>query len=168
MAKLQILIIHCTATPEGRKVTSDMIRKWHLKDRGWNQVGYADMIHLDGKVENLVPYNEDNIVDAWELTNGAVGMNSKSRHIVYVGGLEADGKLAKDTRTPEQLKTLEAVVKNTIAKHPDIKVAGHNQFAQKACPSFDVPAWLKAIGVESENIYTVKPAPKAAAKPEKQ
>ena len=67
--KLTYLIIHCTATPEGREVTSDEIRKWHTspppKGRGWKQVGYSDMIHLDGTLENLVPYNNDDIVDAF-------------------------------------------------------------------------------------------------------
>ena len=44
------------------------------------------MIHLDGRVERLVNNNEDANVDPWEITNGAKGYNSVSRHIVYVGG----------------------------------------------------------------------------------
>ena len=64
MGILKMLVIHCTATREGREVTSGEIRRWHTAPvskggRGWKQVGYADMIHLDGRVENLVPYNED-------------------------------------------------------------------------------------------------------------
>ena len=51
---VKYLVIHCTATPEGRHITSDDIRRWHLKERGWKQVGYTDMIHLDGRVERLV------------------------------------------------------------------------------------------------------------------
>jgi hypothetical protein len=67
--------------------------------------------------------------------------------------MSKDMKKAKDTRTPEQLEAMKAYVLNTIAKHPQIKVAGHNQFAVKACPSFDVRSWARSIGVKDENIY---------------
>lgn len=155
---LTYLIIHCTATPEGREVSADEIRRWHTspkpKGRGWKQVGYSDIIHLDGTVENLVPYNDDDVVDSWEITNGASGINSISRHVVYAGGVSADDvKKAKDTRTWLQELAMITYVKETIARHPNIKVAGHNQFAQKACPSFNVPVWLMAIGVPDKNIY---------------
>lgn len=153
--KLKYLVIHCTATPEGREVTPDDIRKWHLspppEGRGWRQVGYSDMILLDGTIVNLVPYNEDDNVDKWEVTNGATGINSISRHIVYVGGVDKQLK-AKDTRTIGQLKAMEEYIYKTIILHPDILVAGHNQFAQKACPSFSVPLWLDEIGFNPRNI----------------
>lgn len=150
--KLQYLIIHCTATPEGLEVTSADIRKWHTSappvGRGWKQVGYTDMIHLDGKVERLVENNEDGIVDSWEITNGATGYNSISRHIVYVGGVAKDGKTPKDTRTEAQKRALQIYVKNFHERFPDVKIIGHNEVAAKACPSFDVQAWLKAIGLK--------------------
>jgi len=68
-------------------------------------------------------------------------------HIVYVGGLDKSGKESKDTRTPAQLKTMEAWVHRIITFHPEIKGAGHNQFYNKDCPSFFVPQWLKSVGV---------------------
>lgn len=153
MGKLTYLIIHCTATPAGRKVTSDDIRKWHIQGRGWSQVGYADMIHEDGTVENLVKYNDDDVVEPWEITNGAFGMNSVSRHVVYVGGLDAEGKDPEDTRTDLQKEAMEKYIRQMIEKHPVILIAGHGQFAAKACPSFDVPKWLEHIGIDPENIY---------------
>jgi N-acetylmuramoyl-L-alanine amidase len=156
--QLTYLVIHCTATPEGREVSADEIRRWHTspkpKGRGWKQVGYSDIIHLDGTVENLVPYNDDDIVDTWEITNGASGINSISRHVVYAGGVSADDvKKAKDTRTWLQELKMMTYVKETIARHPNILVSGHNQHAAKACPSFDVPKWLRAIGIPEKNIY---------------
>ena len=134
MAQLKRLVLHCTATPEGREVSAADIRHWHTDPvskggRGWKQVGYTDMIHLDGKVERLVDNNEDEQVDPWEITNGAKGYNSTSRHVVYVGGVAADGKTDFHRR------------------FPSIPVVGHNQLAAKACPSFDVQAWLKEIGI---------------------
>lgn len=158
--ELQYLIIHCTATQEGREVTSDEIRRWHTAPkskggRGWAQVGYSEMIHLDGTIEELVPYNDNQKVDAWEITNGALGMNAISRHIVYVGGTDSKGK-AKDTRTPEQKKALEMYVKAHTTLQTQWKVAGHYHFAAKACPSFNVEKWLEEIGVNKKNIYRKK------------
>lgn len=152
MAKLQRLVIHCTATPEGRRVTSGDIRAWHINPvskggRGWKQVGYTDMIHLDGAVERLVDNNEDAVVDPWEITNGASGYNSTSRHVVYVGGVAADGKTPKDTRTPSQLRALEKYVQDFHRRFPGVRIVGHNELAAKACPSFDVQKWLRSIGI---------------------
>ena len=152
MGKLQRLVIHCTATPAGQEVSSADIRHWHCDPvskggRGWKQVGYTDMIHLDGRVERLVDNNEDAQVDSWEITNGAKGYNSMSRHVVYVGGVAADGKTQKDTRTVAQLKAMEAYVKDFHRRFPSVRIVGHNELAAKACPSFDVQAWLKKIGI---------------------
>ena len=72
MAELKYLVIHCTATPQGRKVTGNDIRAWHTNPvskggRGWKQVGYTDMFHLDGTVERLTRNNGDARVDPWEI-----------------------------------------------------------------------------------------------------
>ena len=153
MAKLKYLVIHCTATPEGGDVSAADIRRWHTAPvsaggRGWKQVGYTDLIHTDGRVERLVANNEDANVDPWEITNGAAGYNSVSRHIVYAGGVDANNvQKAKDTRTPAQKEALKRYVLDFHRKHPTVKIVGHNQLAAKACPSFDVPQWLKSIGI---------------------
>ena len=131
---------------------------YKLAGRGWRQVGYSDMIHLDGRIENLVPYNNDDIVDPWEITNGQPGINSISRHVVYVGGLSADGTQPEDTRTEMQRAVLLGYVKKTIELYPSIKVAGHNQFEKKACPSFSVVQWALAMGIDRKNIYDKWPS----------
>ena len=153
---LKYLVIHCTATREGREVKSSEIRHWHTDPvskggRGWKQVGYTDMIHLDGRVERLVRNNEDANVDPWEITNGASGYNAISRHIVYVGGVDAnDVNKAKDTRTPAQKEALKRYVRDFHMRFPQVKIIGHNQVASKACPSFDVPKWLNEIGINQK------------------
>lgn len=155
MAKMKYLVIHCTATPEGREVSQSDIRHWHTDPvskggRGWKQVGYTDLIHLDGTVERMVQNNEDAEVDPWEVTNGAAGYNSVSRHIVYVGGCAKDGKTAKDTRTLEQKRALTHYVRDFHARFPQIRIVGHRELpgVKKACPSFDVQQWLQAIGIK--------------------
>ncbi len=148
MTKLKRLVIHCTATPVTRNVTGNDIRHWHTSPvaaggRGWKQVGYTDLIRLDGTIERLVANNEDLVVDPWEVTNGAVGYNVTSRHIVYAGGVAADGKTPCDTRTAAQKTALEAYVRDFRRRFPDVAIVGHNQLSAKACPSFDVTKWLK-------------------------
>ncbi|MBQ6869456.1 MAG: N-acetylmuramoyl-L-alanine amidase, partial [Alistipes sp.] len=128
------------------------IRAWHTAPaseggRGWKQVGYTDMFHLDGSVERLVENNEDAWVDGWEITNGAKGYNAVSRHIVYVGGCDKKMK-PKDTRTQAQRDALKAYVLDFHRRHPKVRIVGHCDLAAKACPSFDVAAWLKEIGIK--------------------
>lgn len=154
MAELKRLVIHCTATREGREVTGAEIRRWHTSPkskggRGWKQVGYSDLIHLNGGVENLVPYNEDQRVDPWEMTNGASGYNSTSRHVVYVGGIGMNGE-PRDTRTPDQRKAMERYVRQFRRQHPNAEIVGHRDLpgVTKACPSFDVRKWLREIGIK--------------------
>lgn len=152
MAKLKYLVLHCTATQEGREVSSDEIRAWHTNPvskggRGWKQVGYTDLIHLNGEVERLVDNNEDANVDTWEITNGAKGYNSVSRHIVYVGGLAVDGKTTKDTRTEAQKNAMAEYVIDFHKRFPNVKIIGHRDVAAKDCPSFNVQDWLKQIGI---------------------
>ncbi|WP_281802688.1 N-acetylmuramoyl-L-alanine amidase [Segatella maculosa] len=149
---IQYLVIHCMATPEGREVSADEIRRWHTAPvsqggRGWKQVGYTDMVHLDGRIERLADNNEDANVDPWEVTNGAAGYNSVSRHIVYVGG--CDNHLApKDTRTEAQREALKHYVEDFHARFPQVRIVGHHELNPgKACPSFDVPTWLRSIGI---------------------
>ena len=151
---MKYLVLHCTATPEGREVSSKEICHWHTDPvkkggRGWKQVGYTDLFHLDGTVERLVKNNEDAEVDPWEVTNGAAGYNSVSRHVVYAGGLAKDGKTVKDTRTAAQLKAMTDYVRNFHERFPQIKIVGHRDLpgVTKACPSFDVKAWLESIGI---------------------
>lgn len=168
MKKLELLVIHCTATKATMKVIGDDIRRWHLGKpiyvtragkqvntggRGWSQVGYSDLIKIDGAIERLVNYDEDAYVQGWEITNGVANHNSNARHVVYAGGVDQFGK-PHDTRNAAQLITLEKYVRATILVHPDIKVCGHNQFdSGKACPSFDVPKWLRFLGIDDKNIF---------------
>jgi N-acetylmuramoyl-L-alanine amidase len=124
------IIVHCTATPEGRNVSVDTIRGWH-KGQGWKDIGYHYVVMLDGTVEPGRP--ED------QIGSHVSGHNTGTIGVVYVGGVAKDGKTPKDTRTPAQKAALLDLVKALIAKYPTVeKVTGHNQYAAKACPSFDV------------------------------
>lgn len=148
------VIVHCTATPEGRDISVQTIREWH-KANGWSDIGYHWVVLLDGTVQAGRP----------EALIGAhvAGHNSGTLGVVYVGGVAEDGKTAKDTRTPAQKKALLAHVKALIERYPTItKVTGHNQYANKACPSFDVRKdELGKLFDKPKAAPAPKPAPKA-------
>jgi N-acetylmuramoyl-L-alanine amidase len=84
--------------------------------------------------------------------------NTGNLGISYVGGTEcmnAGGK-PKDTRTAAQKAGLERQIRAWLKAHPTIKrIRGHRQWpaVSKACPSFDVPTFLREIGLGA---YAVK------------
>ena len=124
------IIVHCTATPEGRDVSVNTIRGWHI-GQGWKDIGYHWVVLLDGTVKPGRPESQ--------VGSHVAGRNSGTLGVVYVGGVAADGKTPKDTRTPAQRAALLAHVKALIERYPTItKVTGHNAYSNKACPSFDV------------------------------
>ena len=158
MAKLKYLVIHCSATYEGDDIRPETILKWHTSKsgRGWSRAGYSDLITIDGALHNLhfaegTNPNEDTI-ESSEMTRGVRGINSESKHVCYVGGLDKNGK-PKDTLNKNQSNTLATYLKYEILRHPDILIAGHNQFSSKACPSFIVSNYCAHIGLTMKNIY---------------
>lgn len=130
------IIVHCSATPEGKDYTLDTIRQWHLQ-RGFSDIGYHYVIHPDGKVEEG---RDVNIAGAH-----CCGHNSKSIGICYIGGMTADNKKAKDTRTEEQRKSLKVLLMAMRKLYPSASIHGHRDFAAKDCPSFDATEEYKNI-----------------------
>lgn len=129
MRKINKIIIHCADTPEGRNVSAGEIRRWHMQDNKWTDVGYHYIVELDGSI----------VAGRKVAVQGAhvAGHNHDSIGVCYVGGRGKDGK-AKDTRTDAQKKSIRDIV--TVLKNiwPDAAVKGHRDFANKECPSFDV------------------------------
>ena len=136
MRNINEIIIHCSATREGQQVSVDTIRDWHLA-KGWNDIGYHFYIDLDGTI------NKGRDID--KMGAHCKGHNRNSIGICYCGGVEADGKTPKDTRTQEQEDSLLHVLKTLKAMYPDAIVYSHNEFAAKACPSFDATEEYKNI-----------------------
>lgn len=137
MRKITEIIIHCTATKEGADYHASDIDRWH-KAKGWSCIGYHYVIDLDGVVEK--GRNEE-VVGAHTS-----GHNTNSIGVVYVGGLDSIGK-AKDTRTFSQDQAMYSLCCELLARYPEARLSGHNQWAHKACPSFDVPKWAEFRGL---------------------
>lgn len=133
MRKIDKIIVHCTATPEGRDVTVEEITRWH-RARGFRTIGYHYLIRLDGTVCPGRPENE--------IGAHCKGENARSVGICYAGGLASDGKTPKDTRTAAQRASLRRLVADLRERYPGATVHGHREFAAKACPCFDVATEL--------------------------
>lgn len=130
------LIVHCSATPEGKDYTVDNIRQWHLA-RGFNDVGYHYVIYRDGSIHTG---RSESVIGAH-----CTGHNAISIGICYIGGLAADGKTPKDTRTPSQKAALLKLLRELKAKYPKAKIYPHYKFAAKACPAFNAEKEYKDI-----------------------
>lgn len=122
------LIVHCSATPEGKDYSVDTIRQWHLQ-RGFSDIGYHYVVYRDGSIHIG---RDESIIGAH-----CTGHNTNSIGICYIGGVATDGKTPKDTRTAEQKQSLVKLLKELKIKYPQASIYGHRDFANKACPSFD-------------------------------
>jgi N-acetylmuramoyl-L-alanine amidase len=132
MRKIDKIIIHCSATQEGRNFTVQDIDAWH-KQRGFAKIGYHKVIYQDGSIHDGRPLSR--------MGAHCLGHNATSIGICYIGGLDTNGN-PKDTRTPAQKKALYDLLAELKAQFPDATVHGHNEFAAKACPCFNVKTQL--------------------------
>jgi N-acetyl-anhydromuramyl-L-alanine amidase AmpD len=143
------LIVHCTATRPGAAMNVDVLDRMHAQ-RGFKKqpiskriCGYHFVILESGEIQTGRDLNE---------TGAHVeGQNSRSIGIAYAGGIDAAGK-EKDTRTPEQMASLEWLLSNLKTKFPNAKIGGHRDYSPdlngdgiiekwewvKECPCFDV------------------------------
>tara|TARA_R100001129_G_scaffold31963_2_gene21321 strand:- start:72 stop:560 length:489 start_codon:yes stop_codon:yes gene_type:complete len=132
MRRIDKIILHCTAT--ARDVDVATVRRWHMdkppKGRGWRDVGYHFLIRTDGTIEHGRPIDQ--------IGAHVKGQNKSSIGIAYAGGLDVDGT-PRDTRTDEQTAAMVMLSMALMVAIPTIRtVHGHNEFANKACPCFDV------------------------------
>lgn len=128
MRTIKELILHCTATQEGVEVSVERVNQWHQL-RGFRCIGYHFLIGLHGEVWKGRPVEE--------IGAHCTGHNQNSIGICYVGGCDKNMR-PKDTRTPEQRQALKQLVNELKKQYPEATVHGHNEFANKACPCFDV------------------------------
>lgn len=130
------IIVHCSATPEGKDYTVADIKRWHIA-RGFNTIGYHYVVYRDGTIHEGRDIN----------TAGAhcTGHNTHSIGVCYIGGCAADGKTPKDTRTKEQKESLVWLLRELCDVYPKAVIHGHRDYANKACPSFDATKEYKGI-----------------------
>lgn len=136
--KIDKIILHCSATKEGRDIKTETIRSWHVKGRGWSDIGYHYVIELDGEVKEGRPIHR--------IGAHTKGENSTSIGVCYVGGVD-DQNNAKDTRTEAQKESMNQLISDLMSKYKSATIHGHNEFSSKSCPCFNVK---KEYGVRTQ------------------
>jgi len=136
MRNINKIIVHCSATREGQDVLVETIRDWH-KSRGFNDIGYHFYVELDGTIR------KGRSID--KMGAHCKGQNRNSIGVCYAGGVESDGRTPKDTRNEAQKESLLMVLKVMKAMYPHATIHSHNEFAAKACPSFDATEEYKGL-----------------------
>ena len=128
MRDIYEIILHCTATVEGKDYDIKDVRRWHRK-RGWRDVGYHYLIGLGGQIEKGRPLDQ--------VGAHVYGHNQHSIGIAYVGGLDHNRK-PKDTRTIDQKRAFIDLIGSLRKSFPKARLYGHSHFSNKACPCFVV------------------------------
>ncbi len=146
MRPINLIVVHCSATPANRDIGVAEIRAMH-KQRGFNDIGYHHVVRRDGRVE----------VGRSEAVAGAhvVGHNAKSIGVCLVGGVKPD-MTAETNFTPAQHAALEQLLRQLKARFTGARICGHRDLSPdrngngkvergewvKDCPTFDVAEWL--------------------------
>lgn len=152
--RIDTLIIHCSATPNGRWNTVEDIDAWH-RDRGFRRnprligrnqpkltsIGYHFVIYTTGAV--VIGRGLE------EVGAHAAGHNAHSIGVCLLG---------TDRYSPMQWASLAANVSGLQDRIKGLRVIGHREVnPHKECPGFDVKTWLR-IGMAPLVNHILEPA----------
>lgn len=142
MRAVDLIVLHCSATPNGRHFSAADIDQWHL-ERGFRRqpawlarqnpslraIGYHFVIYVNGAIASGRHLEEAGA--------HARGHNADSVGVCLVG---------TDRFTAAQWQAAAALVDRLLQTFPEAQVLGHRDLpsVRKLCPGFDVAAWLAA------------------------
>ncbi len=135
MRKITSVIVHCSATRPAQDIGGEEIDVWH-KARGWSGCGYHYVIRRNAVLEYGRPISQ--------IGAHVRGHNRWSIGICLIGGFESKATdLPEDHYTEGMLHKLVQLLTSLRLVLPDpFAIFGHNEFANKGCPGFDVQKWL--------------------------
>jgi N-acetylmuramoyl-L-alanine amidase len=142
MRHINEIVVHCTATRAewlaGRPLSEKAaeIRRWHMRDRGWADIGYHYLIDRDGAVAAGR--------DVGRVGAHVANRNTNTIGVALLGGHGSAISDAFETNyTPAQEHALRTLLGDLQRRFPAIRlISGHNEYAAKACPGFNVRQWL--------------------------
>ncbi|PZX19830.1 N-acetylmuramoyl-L-alanine amidase [Palleronia aestuarii] len=148
MRDITEIIVHCSATRptfmQGQTTKTKVaeIRRWHIEDRKWSNIGYHLLIDRDGTIAN-----------GRDMTRTGAHVQGHNTGTIGICLFGAHGAAATDRFsdhfTAAQDKALRYVIADLRSKYGALLVSGHNQYANKGCPGFFVPDWLDQEKTES-------------------
>ena len=129
------IVVHCSATRINQDITAEDIKRWHMMERGFFDIGYHFVIERDGKLIAGRP------VDEWGAH--VKGHNHDTVGVCLIGGLDQHNQ-PENNFTAAQFQQLRFVLAGLHALYPNAEVKGHHYFnSDKDCPCFDLPDWLR-------------------------
>ena len=139
MRHIDTIVIH-----HSEKVTGDTneIRRWHVKERGWDDVGYHFVI-LNGMLSNgiTIPMLDGSVEVARPLDvvgAHAYGANTGSIGICLIGNnMLTDKQMGALMMLVCDLMVEFAIKKENVIGHYEVKGTS------KTCPNFDVAAEIR-------------------------
>lgn len=135
MNKPNKIILHCSGTKPLSTVNVNSIRRFHVEDNKWNDIGYHYVITIDGTVQEGRPLNV--------VGSHTKGHNTNSIGICLVGG-EYDSNHNKFYEV--QFNSLRKLLRELFDKYDVLPVYGHYEFNKhKTCPNFDVKQFMLSM-----------------------
>ena len=153
MRHINLIVVHCSATPPTMDIGVEEIRKWHSDPKpegnGWSDIGYHYVIRRDGEIEIGRPIERAGA--------HSKGHNSNSIGICLIGGVDSNGS-TEDNFNAQQYDSLHELLLQLTEEYsvPLSDVCGHRDLSPdvdgdgeveehewiKDCPSFDVRDWV--------------------------
>lgn len=129
---IDTVVVHHTGGP--RSQSFEAIRRYHIDDRGYGDIGYHRFIDGHGVVHAGRPF-EFQGAHSFGHNDGSIG--------IAVAGNNTDGRMkwneAQLTSLEAELKTLKFFGVKYIKKHSDQR--------ETLCPSFDLCSFLEERGI---------------------
>lgn len=153
MRNIDLIVIHCSATPPSMDWGARGIDYVHRRKNGWSSIGYHKVIRRNGIVEEG---------RALEIPGAHVrGHNSRSIGVCLIGGVDFNLQ-PQMNYTPFQQKSLRRLLDQLRLMFPNTRICGHRDLSPdldgdgtveanewvKACPSFDVEKWCRSVGID--------------------
>ena len=135
MRKIDLIVIHCSATRENTDYSPKQLESDH-KARGFLRAGYNFYIRKSGEVVNLRPLEQ--------IPAHARGHNKHSIGICYEGGLDITGQ-PRDTRTQAQKTSLLRLIRDLSEDLNGDGTISPDEWI-KQCPSFNaIPEYKELV-----------------------
>lgn len=128
---IEYIVVHAADTKPSMDIGVEEIRKWHVEERKWSDIGYHFVIRRDGSIEAGRPL---------DIPGAHVrGFNSVSWGICMAGGMTEHGT-SDCNFTKRQYFSLDILITELLDKAPQAKAQGHRDFkgVVKTCPNFNI------------------------------